>query len=246
MRTEEYISFLMEKGQENVQKFRDGTPLGLDATDGVIFSQTREHPFTVRHTCVTGVGRTAFIKRLLIALSFLYEKTAANFLVLSPRLDYGELIRLHGLDITAPFLRQKSDLDAAMRCVQELVDLHTRERGCPKLFLVLDGLEELEGCNKNGDLEEYRNFFELLARQKNIEVVSGAELIKTIFSGYPGAFVGVGNCLVTTRESGKADVTYVGDDSSLSLPSLLRYPDAPSFTETVIWANAEQAKRTTK
>ena len=245
MRTEEYISFLTGKGQEDIQKFRDGTPLGLDATDGVIFSQTREHPFTVRHTCVTGVGRTAFIKRLLVALSFLYEKTEANFLVLSPRLDYGELIRLHSLDITAPFLRQKSDLDAAMRCVKELVDLHTRERGCPKLFLVLDGLEELDGCNKNGDLEEYRNIFELLARQKNIEVISGAELIKTIFSGYPGAFVGVGNCLVTTRESGKADVTYVGDDSSLSLPTLLRYPDAPSFTETVIWANAEQAKRST-
>ena len=69
-------------------------------------------------------------------------------------------------------------------------------------------------------------------------MITGAELMRSIFSGYPGAFVGVGNCLVTTREEGVADVTYVQDNSSLSLPTVLHYPSMPSFTETVIYLNS--------
>ena len=242
MNADEYIYFLLEKSKADKETFRSGTPLGRDLTDGVLFSQTRGRGVAFRHTCVTGVGRTAFIKRLLVSLAFFYDKSEANFLIISPRPDYGELIRLYGLDITVPFIREKSDLQSVETCVKELVSLHARERGCPKLYLVLDGLEELDGCNKNGDLEEYRTIFDLIARQPNIEVITGADLIKTIFSGYPGAFVGVGNCLVTTQGDGKADVTYVHDDSSLSLPAPIRYPDAPSFTETVIWANSILAK----
>ena len=242
MRTEEYISFLTEKSKDDKEKFRSATPIGRDLTDGVIFSLSSTRPLAFKHTCVTGVGRTAFIKRLLITLSFFYDKSEANFLVVSPRADYGELIRLHSLDITVPFIREKDDLQGVENCIKELVDLHTRGRGCPKLYLVLDGLEELDGCNKNGDLEEYRNIFDLVARQPNIEVITGADLIKTIFSGYPGAFVGIGNCLVTAQMGGKADYTFVNDDSSLSMPAPLYYPDAPSCMETVIWANAVQGK----
>lgn len=243
MKTDEYISFLIEKSADDKDIFRSKTPLGRDSTNGVVFSKSRESKVAFRHTCVTGVGRTAFIKRLLIALSFFYEKKEMNILVLSPRPDYSELIRLHGLDITVPFIRSKADLANAVACIKELVDLHSRERGCPKLYLVLDGLEELDGCNKNGDLEEYRDIFDIILRQPNIEVITGADLIKTIFSGYPGAFVGVGNCLVTTQGNAKADYTFVNDDVTLSLPSLLHYPDSPSFMETVIWANSVQAKQ---
>jgi hypothetical protein len=106
-----------------------------------------------------------------------------------------------------------------------------------KLVLVLDGLEELDGCNQSADLEEYRDFLEVVARQNNVEVISGVELMKSIFSGYPGAFVGLGNCLVTPREHGKADITFVDEDSSLSLPIAMTYADLPTVEETVMYFN---------
>lgn len=240
MRSEEFISSLTDgcKSDTDIENLRAGVPLGRDMAGNIVLSQKREKPYTVRHTCVTGMCKTAFIKRLLITLSCLYERSEANFLILSPRNEYGELLRLRSADVTAPFVRLKSDLVAAMNCVKELVGLHDREKGCPRLFLVLDSLEELPDCNINGDLEEYRAFFDLVARRKNVEIISGAELMKSIFSGYPGAFVGVGNCLVTTREDGRADVTYVNDDSSLSLPTMMTFPDSPSVTETIILLNS--------
>ena len=111
-------------------------------------------------------------------------------------------------------------------------------KGLPKLFLVLDGLEELEGNNRNGDFEEYRTIFELFMRREDVDVITGVDMQKSIFSGYPGAFAGIGNCLVSIRGEGKADVTYVQDDCSLSLPIPVVYPDTPSVTETVIFLNA--------
>ena len=245
MRSEEFISSLTAfcEKETNLRKLRLEIPLGQDASDTLVVAQKREKPFMIRHTCVTGVKRSAFIKRVIFTLSCLYEKSEANFFILSPRKEYGELLRLLNADITAPYVRDKSDVDACFTCVKELVALHERENGCPRLILVLDGLEEIDGCNKNGDLEEYRDFFELVARKGNIEIISGVDLMKSIFSGYPGAFVGVGNCLVTTIEDGKADVTYVGDDSSLSMPTPIRFPYQPSVTETVIMLNALAQKQ---
>lgn len=242
MRSEEFIGFLSEKTTEETarKQIREGVPLGLDGAGALVLSQLREHAYTPRHTCVTGMRRTGFIRRLITTLSCLYDKSEANFLVLSPRTEYGELLRLQNASLTVPFIRNKADLDLAFACVKELAEGCSRG-GTPRLFLVLDGLEELPECNANGALDEYRSFFELLAREKNVDIISGAELIKSIFSGNPGVFVGVGNCLVTTREEGKADVTYVGDDSSLSLPTAMRYPDSPSVLETVIALNAATA-----
>lgn len=240
MRAEEFILALSERAgsEEELRRLQKGVPLGKDEQGNIVFSQTREKPLAIRHTCVTGADRTAFIKRLVVALSCLYERSEINFLVLSPRVEYGELLRLNGLEVTVPYVRSKSDLAEVKRCVCELLELQTREKGCPKLALIFDGLEELDGCNQNGDLEEYRAFFELLARRENIEIISGVELMKSIFSGYPGAFVGVGNCLVTLRGDGKADVTYVGDDSSLSLPTTLVYPNEPTVAETIRFLNS--------
>ncbi|MBQ8309300.1 MAG: hypothetical protein IJX96_05650 [Clostridia bacterium] len=244
MRTEEFIGILSErsKSEEALFALRGGTPLGLDAAGGIVLSQTREHIFTARHTCITGARRTTFIRRLIVQLSCLYESSEANFLVLSPRQEYGELLRLKNADITVPFVRTNADVEKAKACVRELIGDYARGVGYPKLFLVLDGLEELPECNINGDLEEYRAFFELLARQKNVEIISGAELMKSIFSGNPGVFVGVGNCLVTTREEGRADVTYVGEDSSLSMPTAMTFPDSPSVLESIIYLNALPSK----
>ena len=240
MRTEEFIASLSENGSftEAAARVKAEIPLGWDSVGNTLYSQKRESPFTVRHTCVTGTRKTAFIKRMLCILSAFYEKNEASFFVLSPRTDYGELLRLQNADFTVPYIHDKTDIDQAKACVRELLDLQAREKGCPKLILVLDGLEELAHCNKNGDLEEYRDFFDLIARRDGVEIVSGVDLMKSIFSGQPGAFVGVGNCLVTTREEGKADVTYVGDDSSLSLPLVMTYPIVPSITETVIYLNS--------
>ena len=245
MRTEEYASALSEriKNEEGLLSLRAGTPLGVDSLGEIVFSQTAPHPFTVRCTCVTGLRRTSFIRRTIVALSCLYDKSEANFLVVSPRQEYGELLRLRSLDITVPFVRNIEDLQNAFACVKEIVDSFSRMQGQPKLFLVLDGLEEISGCNLNGDLEEYRNFFEMSARCKNIEIICGAELMKSIFSGNPGVFVGVGNSIVTTREDGVADLTYVRDDSSLSTPTAMRYPDSPSIIESIIYLNALPTKK---
>ena len=69
-------------------------------------------------------------------------------------------------------------------------------------------------------------------------MIAGVDLTKSIFSGYPGAFVGIGNCLVATREMGKADVTYVNDDATLTMPLPITYPSAPAITETILFFNA--------
>lgn len=240
MKSEEFITLLSANATDEgeLKRLRAGIPLGLDGLQNIVLSQRTEHKYTVSHTCVTGARRTTFIRRILIALSCLYDCEEANFFILSPRGDYGELLRLQSADVTAPYIRTKSDLDEALRCLRELVSLYRQGQGYPRLILVLDGLEELENCNGNGDLEEYRTVFEALAREKNVDVISGVELMRSIFSGNPGVFVGVGNCLVTTREEGKADVTYVGEDSSLSLPIALVYPDSPSVTETLIFINS--------
>ena len=71
MRAEEFISILSEKsGDETALKtLRNRVPLGIDALREVVYSQTREHPYTVKNTCVTGARRTTFIRKLLLPLS---------------------------------------------------------------------------------------------------------------------------------------------------------------------------------
>lgn len=238
MRTEEWIAKISEKltDSDALAMIKKGIPLGVDEAQNVVYSRVREYAYGIRHTCVTGPNRTEFIKRLILTLSCLYEADEVNFFVLSPKTEYGELLRLDNLDITIPFIREKSDLESAKACLQELLALFERERGYKKLFLVLDGLEELPDCNQMSDLEEYRNFFELLMR-KDVEIITGASLIKSIFSGYPGAFVGAGNCLVTTNADGRADVTYTQDDFTMSMPTAITTPTVPPIHETVLLLN---------
>ena len=110
--------------------------------------------------------------------------------------------------------------------------------GYPRLFVIVDGLDDLPDCNGNNDLTEYREIFDLLMRKSDVELISGVDLARSIFAGYPGAFLGIGNCLVTIREEGKADVTYVNDDSSMSLPAPITYPSEPTVMESIIYFNA--------
>ncbi len=240
MHSKEFISALsvLAAEDEKFEQMRKNLPLGVDSVGNIVYARRGETLYSSRHTCVTGGNKSGFLRRLLITLSCLYEKGEISFFVLSPNLDYGELLRMKSMDLTLPYIRAKSDFDQAIDALKELLRMREFGKGYPRLVVVLDGVENLEGCNRNGDLEEYRSLFELLARRENVDVLTGVELTKSIFSGYPGAFVGVGNCLVATREAGKADVTFVQEDASLTLPSPLTYPDEPSLTETVLFFNS--------
>ena len=241
MRTEEFIEKVSAQAgnNEQLEVLRMGLPLGEDVSGNVVVAQKRGKPLTVRNTCVTGICRTNFIRRLLITTSCLYEKDEVCFLVLSPRHEYGELLRLHSADVTVPYIREKADLDEAIKTLKELIFMRENGKGYPRLILVLDGLDDLPDCNRNGDLLEYRNIFDMLMRKDGVDIICGVDLGRSIFSGYPGAFLGVGNCLVTTtREAGKADVTYVTEESSLTLPSPITYPSEPTIMESIIYLNA--------
>ena len=240
MRAEEFISVIsgMSHDDNQFETLKRGLPLGLDSVETIVCAQNLEKPFTLRNTCVTGTGRTRFLCRFLITVSCLYEKSEACFFILSPKTEYGDLLRLKSMDVTVPFIREKGDVQLAVETVKELLAQRENGKGYPHLFLVLDGLEDLPDCNRNGDLEEYRDIFDLFNRRKDVDVICGADLMRSIFSGHPGAFVGVGNCLVTIREDGKADVTYVDEDVSLSMPVPITYPSEPSVMETIIYLNA--------
>ncbi len=244
MRSDEFISKLAPYfgEDETFEKLRKDLPLGVDSVGNILYARREGNSFSTRHTCVTGSGKSHFIRRLLLTCTCLYERTEASHLILSPHSEYGELLRLGAADFTVPYIRTKSDLEEATKTLKELLTMREYGRGYPRLFLVLDGLESLGGCNRNEDLEEDRELIDLLSRRENVDVITGVDLTKSIFSGYPGAFVGVGNCLIATRESGKADVTYVTDEGSLTLPLPLTYPDAPSLTETVVLFNSVRKK----
>ncbi len=240
MTSKEFVALLSEQAGED-EKFvamQKNIPLGVDAAGQIAYARRKQSLFFSRHTCVTGGGRSAFIRRLLITLSCLYERGEACFFVLSPFGEYGELLRMKNMEITLPYIREKGDFERGVDTLKELLRMREYGRGYPRLFVVLDGIESLENCNRNQDLEEYRTVLELLARRNDVEIITGVELTKSIFSGYPGAFVGVGNCLVATRELGCADVTYVQEDASLTMPMPILYPSAPSLTETVLFFNS--------
>lgn len=239
MNTQEFMKalFLETEGNEKLEEYKKGLPIGRDENGNILLAQKGDKTLTVRNTCATGAGRTDFIRRLIITLSCLYEKDQACFFVLSPKTEYGELLRLHSADVTVPYIRNKEDIDKAVETLKELMRMRELGAGHPHLFLVLDGLEELPDTKKNGELEEYRAIYELLMRKSGVELITGVDLGKSIFAGYPGAFLGIGSCLVTTREEGQADVTYVGDDSSLTLPVPMNYPCEPSVLDSIIFLN---------
>ncbi len=240
MRSEEFVSLLcnMAKDEEKFIEMRKDLPIGVDSVENVVYAHKKTKPYSTKFTCVTGGGKSAFIKRLLITISCLYNRSDVCFFILSPNVEYGELLRLKSMDATVPYIRAKSDLEVALETLKHLLREREYTKGYPHLFVVLDGIETLDGCNKNEDLEEYRAVMDLLARRESVELIAGVELTKSIFSGYPGAFVGIGNCLVATRETGKADVTYVNDDASLTLPAPLTYPSAPAIMETILFFNS--------
>lgn len=240
MRTEEFISTIsnLSKEDDTFEKIRKGVPLGLDEGGNVAYASKYEGLVVLKNLCVTGEYRVELICRTLITLSCLYEKDEANFLVISPNERYAELLRLNNMDVTVPYIRMASDLDVVKKAIQDLLIMRMSGAGYPRLFIVLDGLEELPETNKNKEFLEYREIFNMLMQRTDVEVICGVDLMKSIFSGCPGGFVGIGNCLVTALEKGRADVTYVGNDASLSQPMPITYPDEPSLEEAISLLNA--------
>ena len=108
MRTEEFIQKISMQAKDNArfEELKKGIPLGEDANGAIVLAQKSAQTYTVRNTCVTGGNKTQFIRRLLISLSCMHDTNDACFVVLSPYLEYGELLRLSGSDFTIPYIRK--------------------------------------------------------------------------------------------------------------------------------------------
>lgn len=240
MKTEEFVSALSEISERNVYKFeqvRASIPLGMDEAGTVVVAHREENAARYFHVCVTGENGTAYTAQLALTLACLYEKSAASFLILSPHEKYGELLRLKNADFTVPYLRSVGDLENALATLKEIRQFKTTNAGCPKHFVVLDGLEELPDAENSGALTAYRRFFEELGGS-GVEIISRVDLSKSIYAGYFGAFAGIGNCIVTPKGAGKADVVFVENDSTLSVPREVDCPDGEPLKDVVDRFNA--------
>ncbi len=245
MTTQEFLNAVCfdKHGEEKWEQYREGLPIGKDEKGEIMIAQRRAKALTVRNTCVTGGARTEFLRRMIITLSCVYAKGQAYFFVLSPYKEYGELLHLRSVEMTVPYIRGKDDLNEGMAALQELLRIRANGSGHPRLFVVLDGLEELPDLQEGGELASYCRIYEAFLRRPDVDFLTGVDLSKSIFAGFPGTFLGDGNCLVTTQERGRADVTYVQADLSLTQPELMTYPCEPSVTDSVSYLNALLAGR---
>ena len=244
MKIQEYIQsliYLSNTSERNVQEFCQAIPLGVGDDNQPVFAHKEVCPARYHHICVTGEKRGEYIRRLILSLCKLYGQDNVSFLVLSPDKAYGELLHLKDADITVPFINRYADCTSCLETLRELVRMRTAgEENYAKLFVVLDGLEDVaDEKGEKQSFECFKPFFDVVGAS-GVEIVTGVDLEKSIFSGYPGAFVGHGNALVSTDVLGKADVTYVGVDSCLSLPLSVSYPDGASVADCVFALNANE------
>lgn len=240
MRTDEWISHIAVLSTADIERFhalREAMPLG-DADGDVVTAHREVAPERYHHTCVTGATKTEFISRLILTLSGTYQKTEASFLLVSPDMSYGRFMRLQGADVTVPFINGQSDVDAVLKTIETLAQMRQGKARTPKLFVVVDGIEGFVAEEKRATLECYRPFLEAVGTS-GIELITGVDLAQTIFAGYPGAFVGVGNCLVTPTLGGEADVTYVNVDGTMSPPKSFVYPSMPTVAESIAILNGK-------
>ena len=208
MKTEEFISSLSDISRKNAYRFeriRACIPLGRDDAGNVVAAHREENPARYHHVCVTGGGRADFICRLVLTLSCIYDKSEAGFLVLSPRPEYAELLRLKNADVTVPYIRSLADYVVAVTALGELVRVRAMGQGYPRLFVVLDGLESLSETPADGMLSSYNACFQAVGAS-GVEVVTGVELHGSIFGGFPGAFVGIG-----VKQDGLVHISQLAD-----------------------------------
>ena len=238
MKIQEYVQSLMllsEAAKENGIDICKGIPLGFGEDGAPIFAHTEVNPTRYHHVCVTGAKRGAYIRCLILSLCKLYGQDNVSFLVLSPDKTYGELLHVKDADVTVPFIQRYDDCASSLDTLRELIRMRTSGmENYPKLFVVLDGLEDISSqAGEKQNFECFKPFFDVVG-SSGVEIITGVDLEKSIFSGYPGAFVGHGNALVSTDVLGKADVTYVGVDSCLSLPISVSYADTEYIVDSVL------------
>ncbi len=244
MKIQEYIqslTLLSEAAKENGMDICKGIPLGFGDDGAPIFAHTEVNPTRYHHVCVTGKQRGAYIRRFILSLCKLYGQDNVSFLILSPDKTYGELLHVKDADITVPFIQYYGDCSSSLETLRELIRMRTAGiENYPKLFVVLDGLEDIASQDSDKQTFEcFKPFFDVVGAS-GVELITGVDLEKSIFSGYPGAFVGHGNALVSTDVLGKADVTYVGVDSCLSLPISVSYADTENIADCVFAVNANK------
>ncbi len=241
MKTEDFLARIKGEGRvdpERVKQLRACLPLG-EYSDGEYVLSHREYDIErYHHTCVTGAMRAEFISRLILTLTGLYTKSEAIFLIVSPNLHYGQFMKLENADVTVPFVTSLRDVPPVLEAVRTLAQMRKDKHSEAKTFLVLDGLEMLEEEDKRSGLDCYRAFFEAVGTS-GIEIITGVDIAKTIFVGYPAAFVGIGNCLVAPSVGGEMDVTYVEIDGTMTLPKKCSYPSLPTLSECIELRNAE-------
>ncbi len=219
MRAEEWI--LQIKQQHTKGDFTlTQLPLGVDEKGEVVLSHRQNRRDRYCHTCVTGRSRTSFLVDTVRALTKLYGEGKATFFILSPRREYLPLLGLKGGDITLPYLRTEKDYAKMKSLVLAQMEARRQKPDYPPFFLVLDGLYELPFIEKDSYLSLYREMIE--EAKGGAEVLTAVDFEGSIFSGFPGAFVGVGNSLVSADEEGTADVTHVLENCALDCPKRVK------------------------
>ncbi len=242
MKTEEFLTRVKGESRVDPERFetlRSCLPLGEYADGEYVLSHRENDVQRYHHTCVTGAMRAEFISRLLLTLTGLYQKSEAVFMIVSPNLYYGQFMKLATADVTVPFLTSARDIPPILETVRALAKQREGKHTRAKTFLILDGLELVDAEDKRSSLDCYRPFFEAVGTS-GIEIITGVDLAKTIFAGYPSTFVGLGNCLVAPSVGGEMDITYVGIDGTMTLPKKCSYPSMPTVAECIEQRNAEQ------
>ena len=234
MITEEFFKTLTELSQNDGFAYSDlraRLPLGLDSDGNVVVAGQREGWFT--HACVTGRARTGFIRRLILSLAALHERGKANFVILSPKRDYADLLRLNRANVVVPLIDRLESVWKALEFVREQAILRERTgESYGKLFVVLDGLETLS----NGSYDCYLPFVNC-AHAYGVDIITGVDLLGGLFEDRPQDFVGAGHCLITVSDAESADVVYAQKSGGLTLPISVKYPFCGGVDEVLTELN---------
>lgn len=241
MTTEEFFKHLASVAQDSAERFEEiieRLPLGLDSEKRFVFARSVSDvdlPVGVAssHTCVVGTGRSAFIRRLILTLVGVHDEGRIAFVIVSPKREYAEFLKIKRADVFMPVLKSVDDLWGVIRVCKEQADLRMGggDRIYGKLVIVADGLEELTG----GALDCYLPFLSLTA--SGVELITGVDLVGSVFSASPQSFVGNGGCLITVTNRGVADVSRVNFSGELELPRPFEYPSEPSLSESISLVN---------
>lgn len=233
MKAEEMVAVLSDAARANTFRFerlRECIPLGT-VGDEVITAHREDRPERYHYTCVSGRGRGDFIRRLCLTLACIYDRSEAVFLVLSPDPEYAELLNVQNADFTVPYIKTSEDFVLALTEIAELEKMRSFNKRYPKIFLIADGLEKVDGL-QDDPASAYRRCLDAVAAG-GAEVITGYDIEDGPYHAFPGAFIGIGNCLVNAKGDGVANVRYVNPDSSLSSAREFFYPSEQSLKDAV-------------